>query len=82
MYSCIPLHNFIISQPRLVGLQNPLAAANSIQKERKSEKEKTKDGFVKFFFFLLSYVVQFLLFVLCLILFNFLLIDFFALLLV
>lgn len=33
------------SQSRLVGLvQNPLAAANSVHKERKSEKDKTKDG--------------------------------------
>ncbi|XP_067024921.1 DNA/RNA-binding protein KIN17-like isoform X2 [Acropora muricata] len=32
------------SQTRLVGLQNPLAATNAMQKERKSEKEKAKDG--------------------------------------
>ena len=38
-------------------VQNPLAAANSVHKERKSEKDKTKDGFVKillFFFFAFS----------------------------
>ena len=33
-----------------MGLQNPLAATNAVQKERKSEKEKAKDGFVIFFF--------------------------------
>ncbi|XP_015761847.1 PREDICTED: DNA/RNA-binding protein KIN17-like [Acropora digitifera] len=31
-------------QSRLMGLQNPLAATNAVQKERKSEKEKAKDG--------------------------------------
>lgn len=31
-------------QSRLVGLQNPLAATNAVQKERKSEKEKAKDS--------------------------------------
>ena len=54
-----------------MGLQNPLAATNAMQKERKSEKEKAKDGFVIFFFFLLSHLAGFLLLVLCFVLINF-----------
>ena len=46
-------------------VQNPLAAANSVHKERKSEKDKTKDGFVKILLFFLFTFSSSRVFVVC-----------------